>query len=433
MHHGPGTPFPPACSPLERQLAQRLDRRRANSTLRSLTVAPPSSVDFSSNDFLSLAGSAELRAYFLCELAGDRSGCPPLLGSRGSRLLDGNSAYAEAVEREVAAFHGAAAGLLCNSGFDANAGLFACVPQAGDAILYDELIHASVHDGMKLSRASRRVAFEHNSADDLGRRIEELLAAKPSFADGHGNVFVAVEAIYSMDGDLAPLAQIVELVERLLPRANGHVVVDEAHATGVLGPQGRGLVCELGLEKRVFARLHTFGKSLACSGAIILSSPIVRHYLVNYARPMIYTTFMSFPSLAAIRASYRYLEDGKSEILSSQLQNLIAYLHERLYELLSSLEDSTGLISMPMTRPRSPIFSVLTTRPRELAKHCQESGFIVRAVVPPTVPAGKERIRVCLHAGNTKDEIDGFISRLQEWLESRLAECKPLMARQSRL
>ena len=251
-------------SNLEKTLQSHLDRRRASSTLRNLTISPPHSVDFSSNDFLSLATSSALRSAYLKEL---QHGAPSShLGSGGSRLLDGNSRYAEDLECDIAAFHGAPAGLLCNSGFDANSGLFACVPQPGDVILYDAFIHASVHDGMKLSRAAEKIAFEHNSVADLERVLRWCLSRYGAIKSGQRNMFIAVEAVYSMDGDLAPLKEIVEVVERLLPEKNGHIIVDEAHSTGVLGPKGRGLVCDLGLETKVFARLHTFGKALACNG-----------------------------------------------------------------------------------------------------------------------------------------------------------------------
>jgi hypothetical protein len=253
-----------APSALERRFHSLLEKRRQTSTLRTLTTAT-SHVDFSSNDFLSLTTNPALKSALLEEL--EASEWPT--GSGGSRLLDGNSTYAENLEREICAFHGAEAGLLFNSGFDANAGFFACVPQKGDVVVYDELIHASVHDGMRLSRAEETVPFRHNCVEDLRRVLrafkrsgtlgEDLLAA-----DRH--VFVAVEAVYSMDGDVAPLQAIVDTVEEVLGPDAGYVVIDEAHATGVLGREGRGLVCELGLEKRVFARLHTFGKALGCNG-----------------------------------------------------------------------------------------------------------------------------------------------------------------------
>jgi len=217
-----------------------------------------------------------------------------------------------------------------------------------------------------------------------------------------------------MEGDLAPLTEIVEVAEELFPRQNGHVIVDEAHATGVYGVQGRGIVNELGLEDRIFARLHTFGKALACNGAIIICSPVTRLYLINYARPLIYTTFMSFPSLAAIKVAYRTMSQGKTVTLSTHLFHLMTTLHTRLQPLR---QYSSEIITIPPTCPKSPIFALLTPHPRALAKYCQDAGFVVRAVVPPTVPEGTERVRVCLHAGNTQEQIERFVGVVRRWLE----------------
>jgi len=253
-------------SALDARMQYLLDQRRQKSTLRNLTLPKLGQIDFSSNDFLSLSTNARLKDAYLKELRD--SNLP--LGSGGSRLLDGNSTYAEALEQDIASFHGAETGLLWNSGFDANAGFFSCIPQPGDVIVFDELVHASVHDGMRLSRAAQTVPFVHNSAADL-RRILQEVAELPSTC----NVFIAVEAIYSMDGDVAPLRVIVDIVKETLGAERGHIVVDEAHSTGVLGLDGRGLVCELGLEKEIFARLHTFGKALAGNGGMFRQSNTV--------------------------------------------------------------------------------------------------------------------------------------------------------------
>lgn len=241
----------------------RLDRRDAQSSRRKLSVAPEDSVDFSSNDFLSLSSSPALRAAYLAELE-EVKHLP--LGSGGSRLLDGNSTYMQCLEIDIAAFHKAPAGLLFNSGFDANSGLFACVPKPGDLILYDECIHASVHEGMRLCRASACLPFAHNSVQDLQGKLQDIISRDGSLLFDTKNVFVAVETVYSMDGDIAPIIEILDTLNRLLPNDNGHLIVDEAHSTGVYGPLGRGIVCQLGVEDKVFARLHTFGKALSSGG-----------------------------------------------------------------------------------------------------------------------------------------------------------------------
>ena len=396
-------------SPLEDHLKSLLEKRRQESKLRTLKSSPPKGVDFSSNDFLSLSTNSDFRRDFLAAL-NKSSFC---LGSTGSRLLDGNSRFAEDLERNIAAFHGAETGLLTNSGFDANVSIFTCLPQPGDIIVYDELIHASVHDGMRQSRAKRRQAFKHNDVEDLGLVLRELRREEPA-----ANVFVAVESVYSMEGDLAPLKGICDLLDDTFPDSRAHLIVDEAHANGIYGSNGVGRVSELGLEDRVSVRLHTFGKALACNGAIILCSPTIRLYLINYARPLIYTTFMSYPSLVAISMAYSWLMHGTADKLSSHLDNLIRHLYEQLQTLASltqSLSDAS-ILSIPSECPKSPIFALLSTRPRELASYCQTAGFVVRAVVPPTVPEGTERVRVCLHAGNTMEQIDKFVECVAEWI-----------------
>ena len=251
-------------STLSSQFQSRLEKRKQASTFRTLRASDPGLVDFSSNDFLSLSTSPVLRRRFLDELS---SGDPAThLGSGGSRLLDGHSTYSEALEKDIASFHHSPDGLLCNSGYDANVAIFTTIPQPGDIIIHDELIHASVHDGMRMSRAAKRLAFAHNSATDLRSKLERCISEDSSVRQGLKNIFIAVESVYSMDGDIVPLSEIVDAVNTLLPKRNGYIIVDEAHSTGIIGSQGRGLVCELGLESCMFIRLHTFGKALACGG-----------------------------------------------------------------------------------------------------------------------------------------------------------------------
>ncbi|KAI4919788.1 hypothetical protein J4E90_001925 [Alternaria incomplexa] len=405
-------------APLQNKLQELLDRRRTNATLRNLTLPLQNQTDFSSNDFLSLSTSPQLKSEYLQEL--QRIDLP--LGSGGSRLLDGNSTYAEQLEQEIANFHGAASGLLFNSGFDANAGFFASVPQPGDVIVYDELVHASVHDGMRLSRAGKTIAFEHNSISDLKKTLVAVLGENDGVRDKSCNVFVALESIYSMDGDVCPLKEMVEVVEEVLGPERGYIVMDEAHSTGVLGPEGRGLVCELGLEKHIFARLHTFGKAVAANGAILLGSDTLRHYLINYARPLIYTTFLSYPSLALIRSSYRLLQSGQSVKLQAHLQHLTQHLYTSLGHLQRHSKSASQALTVPSACPRSPIFAVQLARPKVLASFLQTHGMMVRAVVPPTVPVGTARVRICLHAGNTSAEVEKLVELLGRWCESQAAE-----------
>lgn len=258
-------------SSLHDKLQAALASRKRREILRKLP--PPTQspclddgtlVDFVSNDYLSLTTYPLLRERFLGKL----QAAPDVLGSGGSRLLVNGAAH-HGLEERLASFFGAPAALLFNSGFDANVGFFSCIPQNGDFVVYDEYIHASVHDGIRASRArgaGSHFSFAHNSPSSLRDVLIKLLQERADLRSGASSVFVAVETLYSMDGTFAPLAEIVGLVEALFPAGNGHVVVDEAHATGLYGNQGRGLTSLLGLEKKVFARLHTFGKALASAG-----------------------------------------------------------------------------------------------------------------------------------------------------------------------
>ncbi|KAJ3495319.1 hypothetical protein NLG97_g3475 [Lecanicillium saksenae] len=253
----------PGSQRMDGTFARLLDRREAQGRRRRLTLPPPGVVDFSSNSYLSLAEDPDLKRRYLELLRS--SGDQFSLGSGGSRLLDGNTTFTEELENRIAAFHNAPAGLLFNSG------------------LRRQLGPVCVHDGMKLGRA-KKLPFAHNKVygdeagtdglTDSGRpqslsTVIDRLCHGPDgevFRKGRRNIFVAVEGVYSMDGDVAPLRDIVACVRQRLPHGNGHIIVDEAHSTGIIGQRGRGLVCHLGLEDQVWARVHTFGKAMGCAG-----------------------------------------------------------------------------------------------------------------------------------------------------------------------
>ncbi|KAI0749781.1 PLP-dependent transferase [Daedaleopsis nitida] len=413
--------------PLEDKLHAALASREKRLIRRRLPdpSADDALVDFATNDYLSLSLSPALRSRFLQKL----QSAPHVLGSGGSRLLVNGHAHAS-FEARLAAFFSAPAALLFNSGFDANVGLFASVPQPGDVVVYDEHIHASVHDGIRASRAAARVAFAHNSVDALRRTLRDLAAAHPALRTGASSVFVAVETLYSMDGTVAPLVPIVEAVEEAFPRGNGYVIVDEAHATGVYGAQGRGLVAACGLEDRVFARLHTFGKALAGTGAVLLTTPLVRDYLLNYARSLIYTTSLSYANIIAADCAFDLLEQGEADKLAKQLLDLSAYFLSSLRRHLSLQRIPPSLLSLPAhlsnthTRghdspaPDTPIIPVLTPHPRPLSAHLRFRGLNARPITWPTVPKGADRIRVCLHARNTRQDVDRLVDGMVEWAQS---------------
>ncbi|KAI9454779.1 pyridoxal phosphate-dependent transferase [Lactarius psammicola] len=372
-------------------------------------VAAPA--DFSSNDYLSLATSPLLRARVLTAL----HAAPMILGSGGSRLLVHGAAHT-ALEARLAQAFRAPAALLFNSGFDANAGFFACVPQTGDALVHDAAIHASVHDGARTSRIApgRRRAFAHNDVRALRDTLCALRDECTALRAGTASVFVAVES--------APLCAMLDTMDAVFPAGNAHMVVDEAHATGLYGPGGRGLVALLGVEKRVLARLHTFGKALAASGAVLLTNTLIRDYLLNYARPLIYTTSLSNLAVIAASCSFDLLEDGTADRLAARVLDHSAYFQERFRTSLATSSIPPHILSLPThlqqssrTQFPTPIIPLLTPRARALSAHLLEHGINARPISWPTVPKGTDRVRVCLHAGNTRAELDALIDTAIAW------------------
>ncbi|WP_343675309.1 8-amino-7-oxononanoate synthase [Chitinophaga sp.] len=362
-------------------LLAQLAARKEQHALRQLRLPAPGMVDFCSNDYLGLAKSMAMQEAVHNLLAAR----PFAHGSTGSRLLAGNYAWVEETESMLAAFHQSTAGLIYNSGYDANLGLFSAVPQKGDTIIYDALIHASIRDGIRLSKA-QAFSFLHNDIMDLEKKLHNAT----------GNIFVAVESVYSMDGDFAPLSAIASVCDR----AGAHLIVDEAHATGVVGAKGEGLVQHLGLQTRCFARVHTFGKAVGCHGAVVLGSTHLRDYLINFSRSFIYTTALPPTAMAAIMASYDlfpYMQEARAHL---------AALIARFRKGVAALDTLPG---------ETPIQVVLTpgnTATRELAVRLQEAGLDIRAILHPTVPKGKERLRIVLHSFNTEEEVDRCIAVL---------------------
>ena len=246
-----------------RNLEKALDMRRTEHKLITLRKRKEGHYDFSSNDFLSLAASGLLRMAFFEELASHPNF---QLGSTGSRLLDGNSDYIEKIEGEIAQFHGSETATIVNSGFEGNCAIFSTLPRPGDAIVFDELVHASVHEGMSRSLALVKESFRHNDVDSFRDTLEMVRDSQPLIQRGERCIIVAVETVYSMDGDVCPLKELVVVAKELFPEGNVQFFVDEAHSTGVVGEKGVGLVGSLGLQNEIAIRLHTFSKALACSG-----------------------------------------------------------------------------------------------------------------------------------------------------------------------
>ncbi len=338
--------------------------------------------DFCSNDYLGFARSPFLKDDIQREIENHPQS---LNGATGSRLISGNLAYAEELEKQIATFHQAEAGLLFNSGYDANVGLFSSLPQKGDTIICDELIHASIIDGARLSYANR-YTFRHNDMESLEGKLKQA----------KGICYVVIESVYSMDGDTPPILEIVKLTEQY----GANLIVDEAHAVG-LYPQG--LISQLGLQDKVFARVVTFGKALGCHGAIVLGSDLLRQYLINFARSFIYTTAASFHQLAAIKMAYQLVTRSGSDII--QLQQNIQYFKSKIQ----------AHNNYPLLQSDSAIQCIIlgsNDKAKKAAQQLQTAGLDVRPILSPTVAQGAERIRICLHSYNTTEEIDLLVSTI---------------------
>lgn len=355
-------------SNLSIRMEQKLKLRQQEGTLRSL-LSVDSGIDFWSNDYLGYARISSSNF--------------ENVGSTGSRLISGNSIFTEQVEQELADFFKGEAALLFNSGYDANLGLLSCVPQKNDIVIYDEHIHASMRDGIRLSYA-KSYGFLHNSLEDLEKKLK--------IESGENGIkFVCIESLYSMAGDTPPLLKIIELCEKY----EAHLIVDEAHSGGIYGEAGEGFSVALGFQDRIFARIFTFGKAFGSHGATVIGSQQLREYLINYSRSFIYTTALPKNSVAHIKENIR-----KSEFLFNrkQLFQNILYFRNLIDEYnLSSISEVNSPIQMIRIGNK-----IETERKSEFLR---KNGFLVKAIVSPTVKKGAEAIRICIHAFNTKDEI----------------------------
>ena len=372
-----------------KKLQQKISQRVAQNSLRKLGKEN-SLIDFSSNDYLGFAKSEVIFNKTHQFLVDNNS---KINGATGSRLLSGNHKLYTEVEKQLAKLHNSETALVFNSGYDANIGFFASVPQRGDIILYDEFIHASIRDGIQLSNA-KSFKFKHNDLTHL----EELLKRV------HHNdleIYVVTESVFSMDGDSPDLIAISQLINK---QTNTHLVIDEAHALGVFG---FGLIQKLQLENVVFARIITFGKGLGCHGAAILGSEQLQQYLVNFARSFIYTTGLSPHALATIKIAYVELTFSNS--LVKLQENIQHFISESNRLQLSFIESSSAIHCCVISG---------NERVKNIALQLQKSGFEVKPILSPTVPLNQERLRFCLHAYNSKEEITDVLEKLATFVTS---------------
>ncbi len=375
---------------LPKSLQQKLETRKANNALRKLPVAN-NLVDFSSNDYLGFSKNEQI-FNLTHQLLVDRKLMKN--GATGSRLLSGNHILYQETEALISKFHQTESALIFNSGYNANVGFFSCVPQRNDIILYDELSHASIRDGIQMSLA-KSYKFKHNDLADL----EKLLQKNQS---NEVEIYVVTESVFSMDGDSPNLVELVSLCEKY----NALLVIDEAHALGVFGKKGEGLVQQLGLQDRVFARIMTFGKGLGCHGASILGSNNLKEYLVNFARSFIYTTGLSPHSVATIKVAYTFLKT-KTEELQKLQRNIQFFKSEvRNQKLDTFFVESDSAIHCAVIKGN--------TKVKQIASDLQQKGFDVKPILSPTVPEGQERLRICLHSFNTEEEMRAIVKFLKE-------------------
>lgn len=364
---------------LPQNLSEKLKIRKQNNALRQLPNAT-SLTDFASNDYLGWSQS-ELIFDETHQLLLDRN--IKNNGATGSRLLSGNHQLYRETEDFIARFHQSESALIFNSGYDANVGFFSSVPQRGDLILYDELCHASIRDGIQLSKA-KAYKFNHNDFEDL----EQLIQRNPNTT-----VYIVTETVFSMDGDCPNLEELVSVSNKY----NCYLVVDEAHALGVFGERGEGLVQMLGLQDQIFARIMTFGKGLGCHGAAIIGSLELKSYLVNFARSFIYTTGLSPHSVAAILVGYEHLEKDLFPILKLRENIVFFNQHKNMLSLKPLFVRSKSAIQSAIIPGNEKVKSI--------ANQLHQKGFDVKAILSPTVPEGQERLRFCIHSYNSTEEI----------------------------
>jgi len=366
------------------RMARDLDRLRCASQLRAFEH--PKGLELSSNDYLGLASDPRLKGAVLKAVRTSEK-----MGSTGSRLLSGNAIEWEALESEFAAFAGTQAALYFSSGYSANVGLLSSLLRPGDIVFSDRLNHASLIDGIRLSGAEK-VIYPHADLAYVEGALRKHRAAP-------GAKVIVTESLFSMEGDFAPL-------ERLLALAKDYgaeLVVDEAHATGVCGPEGRGMVARLGIEKEVLASVHTCGKALASAGAFVCGGAVLREYLVNHARTFIFSTAMPDYMAGQIRAALDLVRGADPE--RAHLQTIAASLREGLA--------AAGVGCGPGESQIVPVVFGTNEAALAVAAKLEADGYAVKAIRPPTVPAGTARIRLSLTSAISLDQIGRVLHSIQ--------------------
>lgn len=374
-------------------LHRRIEKRKATGTFRVLPKAHEGLIDFLSNDYLGLSRNEDLQ-HKVATAWDDLT--TKGLGSTGSRLLSGNSELAEELEEMLAATFRGETALLFNAGYNANVGVLSSIPERGDVILYDELSHACIKDGVRLSIADA-FPFKHNDLNHLEEKIKRLSKG--------GKVFIVTESLFSMDGDFAPIRALSEL--SLLYGA--YLIVDEAHSTGVYGPAGAGWLVENECED-VFARIYTFGKAIGNHGACVVGSKALKAELINTCRPFIYTTALPPHNLISLSETFKFLKDNHDA--------LFKILNERIEHYNRQMKEAGIVTQFNSISAIQPVAVPGNQALQQLSMALRESGFDILGIRSPTVKEGMERLRICLHVYNTEEEINSLADHLQHYLSS---------------
>jgi 8-amino-7-oxononanoate synthase len=362
-----------------------LDALKNDDRLRSLK--PRAGLDFSSNDYLALAGCPRMRKAISAAV---ESGTP--IGAGGSRLLRGNCAEHESLEAEAARFFGTEAAVFFASGYVANFAVLTTLPQRGDLLVLDQLVHASIHEGARAGRADFRES-RHNDPDSVEATIRDWRAQ-----GGTGTVWIVAESLYSMDGDFAPLESLMAIADR----HDAFLMIDEAHATGVYGEQGRGLTAAYeGRENLVV--VHTCGKALGAAGALVTTTRLLRDFIVNRCRPFIFSTAPSPLMAVAVQEALSILREEPER--QRRLTGLVAFAHRQI----GSREGWQLSGSQIM-----PFIVGDNARAMALAEALQARGFDVRGIRPPTVPAGTARLRISLTNNVGEEDVRAMLEALTE-------------------
>jgi 8-amino-7-oxononanoate synthase len=379
-------------SQIPRKLLNILASRKKEETFRQLNSIN-GLIDFLSNDYLGFATNETLFSKTFQLLLNENVASN---GSGGSRLLSGNHKLYTILEPLLAKFYKSNAALVFNSGYDANMGLFSAIPQRGDLIFYDEFVHASIREGIRMSNA-KSYSFSHNNLNSLKEKVD-LNSARNE--NDELVIYVVTESVFSMDGDTPDLKALAKYT-----KTNGYkLIVDEAHAVAALGRNGEGLIPELGLENHVFARTVTFGKGFGCHGAAILGSEDLKDYLVNFAKPFIYTTALTPHTLATIITAHMLFKEVGAEPKLKLKENI------EFFKKQISSQKINELFIPSDTAIQSCIVSG-SKKAKLVSKKLIDKGFNVKAILAPTVPEGQERLRICLHSFNSKEEI-GLLVKL---------------------